>query len=137
MDHCCPSKRTCKCPGKAPSEISAAGYLLSLDRTLLVEVMLDAFPMLMMQAHSLSKPRVIPAPGSAISLSWCQKAVICRSALLARLETRGVEINISPWSLLSTNSPQNTHQLQIFPVTSTSLRLPEYLMEGSECPEGS
>lgn len=73
MDHFYPSKRTCECPRKAPSEIFVASYLLSLDCALVVEVMLDVFPMLMMQAYFLSKLHVIYTYCLAISLSCHQK----------------------------------------------------------------
>lgn len=73
MDHFYPSKRTCESHRKAPSEISFASYLLSLDCIHMVEVMLDVFPMLMMQAYFLSKPSVIYTHCLAISLSCHQK----------------------------------------------------------------
>lgn len=55
MDHFYPSKRTRECPGKVPSEIFVVSYLLSLDYVCMVEVMLDVFPMLVMQVYFLSK----------------------------------------------------------------------------------
>lgn len=65
-----------------------------------------------------------------------KKAVICKTALLAYVETNCVEINITLSSLVSVNPPRRKSATE-FHFISTSMELPEDLVEDlGECPEG-